>query len=190
VTARGQSIVLPEGKFNRLYLLAAAYSGDQKATFQIGSKPIDLTIQNWTGYIGQWDNRQWKTVPLPPPATPAAGDDSPAAKRARRTLAYISSHGPIVAPQMTGLTPGFVKRAPVAWYASHSHGTDGSNQIYAYSYLYAYTIDLPPGAKTLTLPTDERVRILAVTAAQADFTTQPAQPLYDTLETATTVMQK
>jgi alpha-mannosidase len=190
VTARGQSIALPEGSFNRLYLLAAAYAGDQKATFHIDSKPIDVTIQNWTGYIGQWDNRQWKTVPLPPPATPAAGDDSPAAKRARRTLAYIASHGPMVAPQMTGLTPGFVKRAPVAWYASHSHGTDGSNQIYSYSYLYAYTIDLPPGAKTLTLPTDERVRILAITAAQAGAVTQPAQPLYDTLETATTVMQK
>ena len=89
ITARGQSIALPGGKFNRLYLLAAAYSGDQKATFQIDNKPIDLTIQNWTGYIGQWDNRQWKTVPLPPPVTPATGDDSPAAKRARRTLAYI-----------------------------------------------------------------------------------------------------
>jgi len=189
VTARGQSIALPEGKFNRLYLLAAAYGGDQKATFQIDSKPIDLTIQNWTGYIGQWDNRQWKTVPLPPPATPAEGDNSPAAKRARRTLAYISSHGPMEAPRMTGLTPGFIKRVPVAWYASHSHGTDGSNQIYAYSYLYAYAIDLPPGAKTLTLPTDERVRLLAITAAEVGATTQPAQPLYDTLETPTTVMQ-
>ena len=90
---------------------------------------------------------------------------------------------------MSGLTPGFIKRVPVAWYASHSHGTDGSNQIYAYSYLYAYAIDLPPGAKTLTLPTDERVRLLAITAAEVGATTQPAQPLYDTLETPTTVMQ-
>ena len=189
VTARGQTIKLPEGKFNRLYLLAAAYGGDQKATFQVDNKPHDLMIQNWTGYIGQWDNRQWKTVPLPPPATPADGDNSPEAKRARRTLTYIASHGPMVAPKMTGLTPGFVKQAPIAWYASHSHGTDGSNQIYAYSYLYAYTIDVPAGAKTLTLPTDERVRILAITAAEAGDTTNPAQPLYDTLETATTVMQ-
>jgi alpha-mannosidase len=190
VTARGQTIALPEGKFNRLYLLAAAYAGDQKASFQVGSTPVDLTIENWTGYIGQWDNRQWKTVPLPPPAVPAETDESRDAKRARRQLAYIASHGPIMAPSMVGLTPGFVKRAPVAWYASHRHGTDGSDEIYNYSYLFAYTIDVQAGAKTLTLPVNERIRILALTAAQTSATTRPAQPLYDTLEAAATVAQK
>ncbi len=187
VTAKGQTITLPEGKFNRLYLLAAAYSGDQKATFQVGSEPVQLTIQNWTGYIGQWDNRQWKNVPLPPPAVPAEGDESREAKRARRQLAYIASHGPIMAPAMTGLTPGFVKPAPVAWYASHRHGTDGGNEIYNYSYLFGYTIDLPEGAKTITLPTNERIRILALTAAHTSEPTKPAQPLHDTLETQSTV---
>jgi alpha-mannosidase len=189
MTAGGQTITLPTGKYNRLYLLAAAYGGDQKTTFQVDDKSFDLTIQNWTGFIGQWDDRIWKTVPLPPPATPTDGDDSNEAKRARRTLAYIAMHGPITGPQMVGLTPGFVKKSPVAWYASHSHGTDGTNQIYAYSYLYAYTIDLPSGAKTLTLPKDERIRILALTIAQADAAVQPAQPLYDTLERGTTLMQ-
>jgi len=190
LTARGQSIQLPQGKLNRVYILAAAYSGDQKANFQIDTKPVELTIQNWTGYVGQWDNRQWKTVPLPPPATPAEADHSPEAGRARRTLIYIAAHGPLVSPQMTGLNPGFVKHAPIAWYASHSHGTDGSNQIYAYSYLYAYPIDLPPGAKTLTLPNDERIRILAISAAQVEAATEPVQPLQDLLETPTTVMQE
>ncbi len=189
VTSQGQTITLPEGKFNRLYLLAAAYAGDQKATFQIGDAPVDLTIQNWTGYIGQWDNRQWKTIPVPPPATPAAGDQSPQAKRARRMLAYIDAHGPVMASAMVGLTPGFIKRSPVAWYASHRHGTDGGNEIYNYSYLFAYTINVPPGAKTLTLPLNERIRILALTAAAASDPTQPAEPLYGLLDSIASVAQ-
>jgi alpha-mannosidase len=189
VTAKGQTITLPEGNFNRIYLLAAAYAGDQKATFEIGNTPADLTIQNWTGYIGQWDSRQWKTIPVPPPATPALGDESPEAKRARRTLSYIDAHGQMMAPTMVGLTPGFIKRSPVAWYASHRHGTDGSNEIYSYSYLYAYTLNVPPGAKTLTLPVNERIRILAITAAAASDQTQPAEPLYDTLDPTSSVAQ-
>jgi alpha-mannosidase len=181
VTADGQTINLPEGSYDRLYLLAASYGGDQHSTFQIGSTSVPLTIQDWSGYIGQWDNRQWKTIPVPPPATPTAGDNSKEAQRALRTLFYIKTHGPIMKPSFVGLTPGFIKRAPVAWYASHLHSTDGSNAIYNYSYLYAYTVDVPAGAKTLTLPTNDHIRILAITAAAAGEKTQPAQPLYDTL---------
>jgi alpha-mannosidase len=81
-----------------------------------------------------------------------------------------------------GLTPGYIKRAPVAWFASHRHATDGSNDPYAYAYLFAYTIDVPAGAKTLTLPTNERIRILAITVANEGPLVRPAQPLYDTLE--------
>jgi alpha-mannosidase len=75
-----------------------------------------------------------------------------------------------------------MKQAPVAWYASHLHSTDGSNAIYNYSYLYAYTVDLPAGAKTLTLPANDHIRILAITAVAAGEQTQPIRPLYDTLD--------
>jgi alpha-mannosidase len=84
--------------------------------------------------------------------------------------------------EMTGLTPGFIKRAPVAWFASHRHDTDGTNEPYAYSYLFAYVIDLPAGASTLTLPDNDRIRILAITVADEPNRLQPAHPLYDTLE--------
>jgi alpha-mannosidase len=47
------------GKFERVYILAAAANGDQKATFEVGSKQVDLNIENWGGFIGQWDNRTW-----------------------------------------------------------------------------------------------------------------------------------
>jgi alpha-mannosidase len=170
LTAKGQKITLPEGRFNRLYLLAAA-DGDQKGTFHIGEQSVDLTIQDWGGYIGQWDNRTWdrhqEPIPLRP-GMPAAAAGTP--PRMRTVLEF------------TGLTPGFIKRAPLAWFASHHHNADGSDEPYAYSYLFAYPIEIPANAKTLTLPDNDKIRILAITAANESGDLHPAQPLYDTLE--------
>jgi alpha-mannosidase len=83
---------------------------------------------------------------------------------------------------MTGLVPGYIKRTPVAWYASHHHIADGSSVAYSYSYLFAYELDIPPGATTLTLPNNNNIRIMAVTVADAGGKAAPAAPLYDTLE--------
>lgn len=80
------------------------------------------------------------------------------------------------------MTPGYIKRTPVAWYASHHHIADGSSVPYSYSYLYAYAMDIPPGATTLTLPNNSNIRILAVSAAEVSGKAAPAAPLYDTLE--------
>jgi alpha-mannosidase len=41
---------------------------------------------------------------------------------------------------------------------------------------------MPPGARTLTLPNNDRIRILAVTIADEPWVVTPVQPLYDTLE--------
>jgi alpha-mannosidase len=79
------------------------------------------------------------------------------------------------------ITPGFIKGADIAWFASHRHGTDGANEPYAYSYLFTYPIDLSPGAKTLTLPANEKIRIVAITIANEPVGIDPAEPLYDTL---------
>ena len=169
VIPRAQTVTLPAGPVDRIYVLAAA-DGDQRATFQFGDTPVDLTIQNWTGYIGQWDNRIWKSREEPAPAR--GGGPPPAGTPVRmRTV-----------QEMAGLTPGFIKRADVAWFASHRHGTDGSNEAYDYSYLFVYAIDVPAGAKAITLPTNERVRILAISAVNEGARAMPAQPLYDTLE--------
>ncbi len=81
-----------------------------------------------------------------------------------------------------GLTPGYIKTTPIAWYASHHHDTDGSAKAYAYSYLYACELEAGEGAKTLTLPNNERLRVLAVTVAQENTKLTAAKPLYDTLE--------
>ena len=198
VTARGQTIKLPAGDFNRLYLLAAAYGGDQEATFEITSPSTSartgLKVEDWSGFIGQWDTRQWseKKVEIAVPPEPPADDKSPRAQRIRRFRAYVEQHGPIIRTEMiyTGLKPAYVKRAPVAWFASHRHTPGGAAEAYSYSYLFAYALDLPAGATALTLPDNRRIRILAATVAKDPLQVKPAHPLYDTLDRAHTDMAR
>ena len=171
VTAHGQTITLPEGNFNRLYVLAAA-AGDQTETFRVGNQQTELTIQDWTGYIGQWDNRSWNTRLEPVKSRPGSPGAMPGAPPRFRTVMEFTGK----------ITPGFIKRADVAWFASHLHSPDGTFDPYAYSYLFAYPIDLPQHAKTLTLPNNPRIRILAITVAEESRCPEPAGALYDTLE--------
>jgi alpha-mannosidase len=170
--SRGQTISLPAGKFNRVYLLAAAANADQKGTFRAGDQPVDITIQEWTGFVGQWDTRIWRTTdeaiqqrpgaPPPPAGTPIRTRSNP--------------YG-----EMLGIRPGFIKRSDIAWFSSQRRGSDGHAEAYASSSLFAYSLDLPPGAKTITLPDNERIRILAISVAAEPFVVTPASPLYDTL---------
>jgi alpha-mannosidase len=171
VETLGQTIPLPGGTYNRLYLLAASapQNGeqlggyqDQSATFKVGDQSTRLTIQNWGGYIGQWDNRLWST-------------------RQESVASGRGAGGMRTTTTMTGLTPGYIKRAPLAWYASHHHLADGSAAPYSYSYLFAYELEIPSGATTLTLPNNPNIRIMAVTVAEVAGKAAPAAPLYDTL---------
>jgi alpha-mannosidase len=181
VTAKGQTINLPAGKFNRVYVLAAA-DGDQRATFKVGDRPVDFNVQDWTGFIGQWDNRVWEATETPMQQRPGA--PAPAAGTTPRVRR--DPYG-----KMAGITPGYTKRADVAWFCSHHHDAVGANVDYSYSYVFAYPIDVPAGAKTLTLPNNEKIRVLAVSVADESPAVIAVQPLYDTLErTATTVAQR
>jgi alpha-mannosidase len=157
VTCAGQTIALPAGDYNRLYLLAAS-SPDTTAEFKVGDGPAQsLTIQDWGGFIGQPDTREWD------------GDIA--------ETVYEWTY------PLTGLAPGYIKRAPVAWYASHRHDPWGQNDIYGFSYLYRYSLDVPAGATTLTLPNSPSIHILAISAARNPAAgCRPAQPLYDTME--------
>ncbi len=166
VIARGQTIALPEGT-RRVYVLAAA-EGDRQAVFQIGRERAEVTVQDWTGYVGQWDNRLWeKRVEVLPPRPDAPLDAPP---RTARVTAF------------TGLVPGFIKRAPIAWFASHHHDASGANVPYSFAYLLAHSFVVPPGATAITLPNDDKVRVLAITATNESAPIEPVQPLYDTLQ--------
>jgi alpha-mannosidase len=153
IIANGQTIDLPAGHYNRVYILAASSEGDQEATFLMENKGVDLNIEDWGGFVGEWDDRQWTS------------EDT-----------LQDDYG-----QMTGIKPGYIKRADLAWYCSHHHNAAGDNVPYRYSYLFAYPIDLPAGARTITLPNNDRIRILAMSVADENPAVRPTQPLYDVL---------
>jgi alpha-mannosidase len=155
VIAKGQVVNLPQGRFDRIYILAASADGDQKATFQAGGKSIDFNVQDWGGFIGQWDDRQWSKS--------GADDD----------------YG-----DMTALKPGYIKRADLAWYSDHHHNAAGENIPYRYSYLFAYAAALAPGAKSIQLPNNDRIRVFAISVAEENPAVLASQPLYDVLPPA------
>jgi alpha-mannosidase len=166
VVAKGQTIALPAGKFNRVYVLAASADGDQKATFRVGSQAVELTVQDWGGFIGQWYDRIWEATDTPIPAR----GNQPARTR-------HDQYG-----KMVGLRPAFVKSGAVAWFASHHHTAEGANVPYAYSYLFAYPIDVPAGAQSITLPNNDKIRVLAISTAEESMPLTAAAPLFDTLQ--------
>jgi alpha-mannosidase len=157
VAAKGQKLELPAGDYNRVYLLVSSTEGDISTTAKLGETAVPLVVQQWNGFVGQWDNRIW------------AGEVNP---RTEDTT-YA---------ELLGLSPGYIKPAPVAWFATHYHEPK-DNTYYQFSYLYKHGIDLPKGTTSLTLPDNDKIRVFAVTVANepgAGLTT--AAPLYDTLE--------
>jgi alpha-mannosidase len=195
LVAKGQAIDLPSGDFSKVYVLAASAQGDQKTTFHVGQQPVNLTIEDWGGFIGQWDTRIWKPRPdsvtegggrnsqVPAHQVPLRKDWAVSANHATWDLKNQgspdwASHYP---EDYLGLRPGYIKPATLAWYASHHHTPSGLNEPYAYSYLFVYAMDLPPNTKTLTLPINDDVRIMAISVAKEEPNVAPAQPLYDTL---------
>ncbi len=195
VVAKGQSIDLPSGDFNRVYVLAASAKGDEDVVFRAGAHQEKFTVEDWGGFIGQWDTRIWK--PRPDTVMEGGGryDSEPAHPVAlRKDWAVSANHAawdlnntgspdwsPTYPDDYVGLCPGYVKPATLAWYASHHHTPDGLNEPYQYSYLFVYGIDLPAHAKTLTLPSNENIRILAISVAKENPQVSAVQPLYDTL---------
>lgn len=191
VIAQGQTIRLPAGDFNRVYVLAASADGDQQVTFRSGADSAQFTIENWGGFIGQWDTRVWK----PAPDTVSVGDP-PHQVKLRKDWAVSANHAtwsdrtysgspwwsPRYPEDYLGLSRGYIKRATLAWYASHHHTSDGLNEPYQYSYLFAYSMELPPHVTTLTLPKNDNIRILAMSVAHGNPEVTPVQPLYDTLQ--------
>jgi alpha-mannosidase len=149
VSCKGQKIDLPEGDFNTLYILASARRTSD-AEFLIDSESSKLSVQNWSGYIGQHYNRKFG-------------------------LDQVT---------VIGIDKPFVKRDNIAWFASHRHlAYPTKNDAYQYCYIYKYKINLRPGAKSITLPTNENIKIFAITVAKSKAgDAQPLQPLYDNFD--------
>lgn len=68
MTAKGDTLQLPEGKWSKLHILAAAATeeGDVKGTFTVGDKATELTVPSYTEFIGQWGHKGQTTGYLKP----------------------------------------------------------------------------------------------------------------------------
>ena len=140
---RGQSLPVPAG-CNRVYLLASAVDGDHKCEFRVGEVAVSRVVHDWSGFLGQADTRVWTYEPTH----------------------YLLDEDQAPEMNFTGeIRPGFVKDAPLAWFSSHRHRRDGSNEAYAYSYLFGYSFEVSPGTRSITLPDNPKVRIFAASAA-------------------------
>jgi alpha-mannosidase len=156
VSCNGQTIALPSGNWQKVYILAASAKGDRSETFKVGDASKNLLVQDWGGYIGEWDTRVWQ--------------------HPQKEVIYDWGDN-----AYEGLTPGFMKMEPVAWCCDHQHDPQG-DAIYQYSYLFKYGLELPKGATTLTLPADPTIKVMAVSVAKdVDDALAPVDPLYDTL---------
>ncbi len=158
LACRGQSLPLAAGDFDRVAVLAASSNGDKLLDFGFSGGSAASTamakIQDWSGYVGQWDNRQWKGKVL--------------------ELTYAWGN------PLDGVLPGFVKPATVAWYSSHLNERGGDG-VYEYCYLFKYEFKLPKGARTFVLPNAPDAKVFAVTLVKSGRDATPAaQPLYDT----------
>ena len=146
VGCNGQEIEVPEGDFSKLYLLAAA-TEDTEGIMEIAGKSHLFNVQNWTGFIGQYYNREF----------------------AKDGKTVIEIKRP------------FSKQGNIAWFSSHRHYAYPSrNESYQYCYLFKYEIDIPKGTKTIKLPENEKIKVLAATAVRnANDSINPLQALYE-----------
>jgi alpha-mannosidase len=153
VACNGQKIALPKGKYNRLYVLAAA-TDETCGIFRFGDREVKVTVQPWTGFVGQYDNRIWDR---------------------QFTKMEFKCDG-----QVIGIKTGYIKRDTIAWFCTHRHQQTNGNEAYQFSYIFKYAMDVPEGAAYITLPVNSKIKIFAMTVSSNDNdAARAAAPLYD-----------
>jgi alpha-mannosidase len=174
----GQSLAIPAGTFNRVYVVAAAVGGDATATFGLGAASRTINVREWQGPVGQWWSRLKDNAPaLQEPFVPAGNRSTPSQQEIQAGLVVEWDARTGVVKGIDQIRPAFVKREEIAWIGTHRHDPDG-NQIAVPSYLFAYGFDLPAGVRTIRMPSNSRVRILAVSVANEGPKAAPAGALY------------
>ena len=137
VACLGQTIDLPKGT-KVLHILAAA-DVDTDVVFKSGGKDFPLTIGGWTGYIGQWDNREFE--------------------------GYVAELSYSMRNKLKTIHPAYIRNHRIAWAASHHH-LPHADALYEYSYLFSYRLEIPEGATSITLPNARFVRIVAMSVGE------------------------
>ena len=122
VKCKGEIINLPQGNFNKLYILAASTLHDNNAVFTVDGKETTVVVPYYSNFIGQWGH--------------------------------------------TGHTEAFLKSADIAFVGTHKHSMIQNKDIpYEFTYMFCIGIDIPKGAKQLTLPDNSRIVLFAATMA-------------------------
>lgn len=156
VSCKGQSISLPTGTFNRVYLLMAAVNGPATGSFKVNGQGyprgikadgLRFQFQDYSEPIAQWNNRMTNGVILENPDQ---------------------------------ISPAYINREPVAWYASHRHNAKGENEAYQFTYMFLFDLKVESGDTSLTLPDNENIKLFAATAVNSAYDNDfPAHRLYD-----------
>jgi alpha-mannosidase len=179
-----KNVLVPAGQtlatsFDRIYLLAAAVGGNQTLSIDVGGRTQSFLVHEWEGAIGQWDSRLKEPGALREPFVPSRANGTPTTEevRAGMLIPWDPQTFAVNPADIDKIRRGFVTRDELAWLGTHRHGPDG-NQTYIMSYLFVYVVDLPPGVRQITLPQNDRIRILAATAARGPSPIRTTRPLY------------
>ena len=152
VACRGQIIDLPTGTMV-LHILAAA-DVDTDAVFRAGETEFPLTVGGWSGYIGSWDNREFE--------------------------GFVAELSYSLRNDLKSIAPAFIRDQRIAWCASHRH-LPAADTLYEYGYMFAYRLEIPKGASSMTLPNSPFVRIVAMSVGDegsADALRSPFEDLH------------
>lgn len=179
---QGQTFVLRNDSYNRLYVLAASVGGDALTRFILRnsrgpSHTVSVLVREWQGPVGQWFSQLNEPRLLREKVMPAMRGQTwtEDAIRADMVTQFDPATGALSGIEK--IRPAFVKRDEIAWVGTHRHAPD-ANQIYIQSYIFVYAIDLPAGVRDVQLPKDERIRILAMSLARERGGLRPAVKLY------------
>jgi alpha-mannosidase len=81
---------------------------------------------------------------------------------------------------LRGIDKPYLKNDNIAWFATHRHFKYPSqNEAYQFSYLFKYELAIPAGAKSIILPDNNKIKIMAITLAEDTESVTPLQPLFD-----------
>ena len=148
---QGQTLELPQSGFARLQLLVCSVDGPREASFLLdGEYNAPYWIPDGRAFFGQWDSR-------------LVGEDT--------------------VHEASDVIPGYVAEADLGWVVTHLHEADGSNAPYVFTHFYRIDIDLQPPAReparTVTLPDDPAVIVMAASLVEVGGTLIPACELVD-----------
>lgn len=135
LSCKGDTILLPDGQWTHLYLLAASDSGDRDVQFRIGASTQTHNIPFYSDFIGQWGHE--------------------------------------------GQTTGYLKQADIAYVGTHRHSSEG-DAPYEFTYMFRLRLDIPKGARSVILPSDNHVVLFAATVANDTDAAIAAAPFFTT----------